>query len=115
MLSPRGLVFGLFDFDLWGEDEYGEAWEDELIEIASEALGLDEDAIWDALDSGGTIAELASANGVDPQAIIDAMMVEEEELIAELLSDGELTEEEAVEWRQESLEMIQEIVREPWF
>ncbi len=42
-------------------------------------------------------------------------MTREEEWIAELLADEELTETEAAEWSADSLEMIQELVNEPWF
>jgi hypothetical protein len=112
-----GFVVGLFAFDLGfgSQMEYGvEAQGDDLIVLVAEVLGLEEDAVWDTLDEGGTIAALAEANGVDPQAIIDALMVEENEMIDALLADGELTEEEAAEWRLQSLEMMQEIVHEPW-
>ncbi len=115
--SEASLFAQILDFVLYEvlgfEDD--ELWEDEVIETVAEELGLSEDDVWIALDEGRTLAELAQAHGVDPQVLIDALMVEEEEWIAELLEDGELTEEEAAEWRTDSLEMIEELVYEPWF
>ena len=94
------------------DEDFGD---DEIIEVVGEALGLSEDAIWDALDEGKTFAELAMEQGVEAQTLIDALMAEEEELIAELLAEGEIDEAEAEEWRAGSVEWIHEMVNEPWF
>lgn len=112
-----GFIVGLFIFDMEGGD-YGfgeECWEAEITTIVAETLGIDEDTAWLALEEGQTLASLAQAHGVEPQILIDLLMSEEEEWIAELLADGDLTEDEANEWRTDSLEMVQEIVNEPWF
>jgi len=107
-----GFITGLLDFDFLDDEDFGD---DEIIEVVGEALGLSEDAIWDALDEGKTFAELAMEQGVEAQTLIDALMAEEEELIAELLAEGEIDEAEAEEWRAGSVEWIHEMVNEPWF
>lgn len=111
------FIVGLFIFDAW-DDDYAyddDFWEDEILQVITENLGIDEDTIWAALDGGQTLASLAQSHSVDPQVLIDLLMAEEEEWITEFLADGDLTESEAEEWRAESLELVQEIVNEPWF
>jgi hypothetical protein len=110
------FLFGWLDFETWGWFDDDEAyWEDVTIEAAASVLGLDEDAIWETLDDGGTLAALATAQGIDPQVLVDALIANEETEIVELLNDGELTEEEAAEWRAESKDYMMETVHEPWF
>ena len=79
---------------------------------AAEAIGISEDALWEGLDSGQSIAELAAANGVDVQTVIDAMVAAENAFIDQLLADGEIDEAEAEEWRSETVEFITEMVNE---
>ena len=110
------FLFGWLDFESWGWFDEDEAyWEEVTIEAAASVLGLDEDAIWETLDDGGTLASLATAQGIDPQVLVDALIASEESEIAELLKDGELTEDEAAEWRAESKDYMVETVHEPWF
>ena len=112
-----GFIMGLVDFDMaYGDIEFDESyWEDEILGIASEILGINEETIWLALDEGQTLASLASAQDIDPQILIDRLISEEEAWITELLADGALSEEEAEEWRSDSRELVVEIVNEPWF
>jgi hypothetical protein len=112
-----GFITGLFVFDMM-DWEYGsgeDLWEDEIIAIVSQTLGISAETTWLAMDEGQTLASLAQTHNTEPQILIDLLMSEEEEWIAELLSDGELSEVEAADWRADSLEMVQEIVNEPWF
>ncbi|MFQ5420785.1 MAG: hypothetical protein ACE5EY_10550 [Anaerolineae bacterium] len=96
------------------EDEfYGEDYLDPFV-TAAEMLGVDEDAMWDALDNGKTIADLAQENNVDPQTIIDALVAAEAEFIDELLADGEISAGEADEWRVEAADYAAEFVNEGW-
>ena len=62
-----------------------------------DVLGIDADALRDALADGQTLAEIAEANGVTAQAVIDAMVGEAEERLDQAVDDGRLTEEEAGE------------------
>ncbi|MEM7334520.1 MAG: hypothetical protein AAF490_20760 [Chloroflexota bacterium] len=68
--------------------------------IAAQVLGLDLEAVWDALESGQTLATLAQSQGVEPQAVIDAIIVSEisnvrEMVKADLIGASELNELEA--------------------
>lgn len=67
------------------------------LDVVAEALGLTEDEVRTALHDGQTIAELAEAQGVDVQAVVDAMLAELEARLAERVAAGDLTQEEADE------------------
>jgi hypothetical protein len=67
------------------------------MEAAAEALGMTADELRTALRDGQTIAEIAEANGVDVQVVIDAMVAEAQEHLAEKVAAGEMTQEEADE------------------
>ena len=83
-------------WDEWAdcEDCAGVDW----FTVAAEALGLDEDALWERLDGEQSLAEIAQAQGVDAQKVIDAIVAAEKEFVAGLVADGELSQEEADEW-----------------
>ena len=57
------------------------------LEAAAEAIGIEQDALRDALRDGQTIAEVAEANGVDVQVVIDAMVAAAQERIDEAIAD----------------------------
>lgn len=64
---------------------------------AAEAIGIDEADLAAALDSGDTIADVAEANGVAVDDVIDAMVDAKADRIAEKVDAGRLTQEEADE------------------
>lgn len=61
----------------------------------AEALGLTEAELRSALQSGETVAGLATANGVELQTIIDTLVAEQETSLAQAVTDGRLTQEQA--------------------
>lgn len=65
------------------------------LEAAAAAIGISEEELRTALRDGGTLAEVAEANGVDPQAVIDALVAELQTRLDEKVADGDLTQEEA--------------------
>lgn len=67
-----------------------------LEEIAA-AIGIEEDALRAELDAGQSIADVAEANGVDAAVIVDLLVDQAEERIAEKVEEGRITEEEAAE------------------
>ncbi|MFK7802179.1 MAG: hypothetical protein AB8G95_11140, partial [Anaerolineae bacterium] len=90
--------FGEFD------GEYFDVIEGDYVDpfsVAIETIGVDEETFWSELESGKSVADIAQANGVDPQTVIDAVITAENELIDQEVADGFLTEEEAQEWRDE--------------
>ncbi len=66
---------------------------------AAAAIGIDESDLLkcEALDGGQTIAEVAEANGVAVEDVIDAMVAEKTEHLEEKVAKGDLTQEEADE------------------
>ena len=92
----------------WGrdrDDDRGEQME-ELAEI----IGTDADSLRTALQDGQTLAQIAESNGVDPQAVEDAVVDRINEWIDQAVADGRLTEAEAVEIRAEVVEEAADLV-----
>jgi prolyl-tRNA editing enzyme YbaK/EbsC (Cys-tRNA(Pro) deacylase) len=56
------------------------------IRTAAEAIGIDADELRAALRDGQTIAQVADANGVDPQDVIDALVVRSTERITKVVN-----------------------------
>lgn len=65
------------------------------LDAAAEAIGIDESDLLAALRDGQTIAEVAEANGVAVDAVIDAMVADAEAAIDQAVEDGDLTQAEA--------------------
>ena len=45
-------------------------------EVIAEAIGIDVETLREELRSGATVAEIAEANGVDPQVVVDALVAD---------------------------------------
>jgi polyhydroxyalkanoate synthesis regulator phasin len=82
-------------------------------EAVAEALGLEVDAVREALRAGTTIADLAEQQGVDVQVVIDAMVAEAEEHLATAVENGRLTQDEADERLAEITERITDRIDDP--
>ena len=82
--------------------------------IAANLLGIPLETVWVELEKGNSIADLAAANNVDPQTIIDAIVADELEFVEQLERDGEISGEEAAEWRAEVAEFATEVVNESY-
>jgi len=67
-------------------------------------LALDEDAPWESLDAGQSLAQIAEAQGVDPQAIVAAIVAAENAFIDDL----------AAEWKAQSAVKAESFVNEGW-
>jgi hypothetical protein len=57
-------------------------------DTAAEVIGIEEDELRDALRDGTTLAELAEQNGVEVQAVIDALVAEATERITTYVNEG---------------------------
>lgn len=79
-------------------------------EIAADAIGIDVDELRAALDEGQSIADVATANDVDPATVVQAMVDARMERLAEKVEAGELTQEEADQRMEEATERIEEQV-----
>lgn len=82
------------------------------LDAAAEAIGVDVESLRDSLREGQTIAQVAEANGVDPQTVIDAMVADLQTHLDEEVAAGELTAEEAADRLTDATERITQHVLE---
>ncbi len=76
------------------------------METAAETLGMSVADLRTALRDGQTLAEVAEAQGVEVQTLIDALVAEVKEHLDEHVADGDMTQEEADEKLAEATERI---------
>jgi polyhydroxyalkanoate synthesis regulator phasin len=65
------------------------------LDVAAQALGMTTDELHTALDGGSTLAQVAADKGVDVQVIVDALVASARNHIAQEVTDGEITQEQA--------------------
>lgn len=75
-------------------------------EVLAEALGIDVAELGDRIRDGETVAEIAEANGVDLQNVIDVLVAEAQAHLDDEVAEGDLTEEEAAARLAEMTERI---------
>jgi predicted DNA-binding protein YlxM (UPF0122 family) len=92
-------------------EEHGEARQESMQEIA-DLIGVDVDALADWLRNGGTLADIATENGVEPSAVIDMMVANANERIDEAVANDRIDAAEADEKRAEAEERITALVNE---
>lgn len=68
-------------------------------EVVTSLLGIEQDALRAALMDGQTLAEVAEANGVAVDTLVDELVAEKNARLDEKVADGTLTAEEADERR----------------
>jgi hypothetical protein len=85
--GPRKLPFGVPH--LWSGPV---RTEHSLESVAAEQMGMTVDELFDALEDGKTIAELAEEKGVEPQAIVDAYVEEIREELEQAVTDERITQ-----------------------
>ncbi|MGA1346301.1 MAG: hypothetical protein ACO35E_10080 [Ilumatobacteraceae bacterium] len=85
----------LDDVPAFGGERGGEGRGKGPSEAVLTLLGVDAEALRAEFEAGRTIADVAADNGVDVQAVIDLMVTEAEAHIAEHVTEGKLTQEEA--------------------
>jgi hypothetical protein len=78
-----------------------------------ETLDITADELAAAREAGQSLADLAAAQGVETQTLIDALVADREEHLAEHVADGDLTQAEADERLAEVTERITERVEQP--
>jgi hypothetical protein len=65
------------------------------LSVAASTIGVTEDALRSALQSGQSIADVATANNVDPQTVIDALVADAQSHLAGDVASGKLTQAQA--------------------
>jgi len=80
------------------------------LDAAAEAIGIESEELRAALEDGSTIAEVAEANDVEVQTVIDALVAEAETHLDDAVADGKLTEEKAAEMQANLADRIEAMV-----
>ncbi|MEE9416387.1 MAG: hypothetical protein V3V01_13980 [Acidimicrobiales bacterium] len=80
------------------------------LDALAEVLGSSADDVRSQLQDGATLAEIAEANGVDPQSVIDFMVAGANERIDAALEAGRISEEQAAERRDGAAERAAGVV-----
>jgi len=78
--------------------------------VIAELLGLEPDELGDLIRDGQSLADVATAQGVDVQTVIDTLVNAAKERLDEGVTNGRLTQEEADEKLAEITERITERV-----
>jgi hypothetical protein len=80
------------------------------LEIAATAIGISTEDLRTALQGGQSLAEVAQANGVDPQVVIDAFVADVKTHLDARVASGDLTQAEADEKFANATERITAMV-----
>lgn len=80
------------------------------LDAAADAIGISVDDLRTAVLGGDTIAEVAAANNVDVQTVIDALVAEANARLEAAVADGGLSEAEAAERKTDIVEHITDMV-----
>ena len=79
-------------------------------EELAELVGTDREGLKAALLEGQTLAQIAEANGVEVQTVIDALIAQVNERIDAWVENGKLTEEEAETRKSDAAAKIEDRV-----
>lgn len=80
------------------------------IEAAAEVIGISVDELRASLESGQSLADIATANDVDPDDLVDALVESATERVEDKLESGRITEDEAAERLAEKTDRIEDRV-----
>lgn len=75
-------------------------------EVTAALLGIDVETMREELKAGNSIADIAAANGVDPQTVIDALITEAEGHVDLMVEDGRLSDDEAATMKERIAERV---------
>lgn len=84
------------------------------LDVVSTTIGITEAELREALRGGQTIAEVAEANGVSAQTVIDAMVGAITTRMDEALAAGNIDEERAAQVKENAVARATEIVNREW-
>lgn len=80
------------------------------LSVAATTIGVTTDELRTALQSGQSIADVATGKGVAPQAVIDAMVAAMNQRLAESVTAGKLTQAKADELAASAATRIADVV-----
>lgn len=81
-----------------------------VVTTAADTIGIEKRDLVAGLKDGQSIAQIAEANGVDPQAVVDALVAKGNAKVDEALADGKIDEERAATAKEKMPERAQKIV-----
>ncbi len=85
-----------------------------LIGMVAEELDMSVQDLMAELQDGKTLAEVASQNGVDVQAIADAYLAQLEEHLAQAVTDGKITQNQADWMLEQAKERVPDQLNNTW-
>lgn len=77
-------------------------------EALADAIGISVDELSAAREEGASLAEIAEANGVDPDVVAEVLIADVNAKLDAKVAEGDLTEEEAAERLAEKSERIED-------
>lgn len=101
-MMGRGAGRGMMGRGMMGGSEGS------LMAVAAEKLGMTVDELATQLKDGKTVADLAKEKGVDLNVIIDAFVAERQETLAQAVTDGKITQEQADQMLEHMRDMIED-------
>jgi hypothetical protein len=87
---------------------------DSLIGMIAEELDMSMQDLCAELQDGKSLAEVASENGVDAQAIADAYLSQLEENLTQAVEDGKITQKQADWMLEQATESVQDQLNNTW-
>ncbi|MEX0865503.1 MAG: hypothetical protein WD269_11645 [Acidimicrobiia bacterium] len=77
---------------------------------AADIIGIEPGDLREALADGSTLAEVAGANGVEPETLVEGLVAALEEKLDQLVENGEITEEKAAQILENAPDRIENFV-----
>lgn len=93
-----------------GQQRPGNGHIGNIFGIAADVIGTDPAELAAAMREGATLASLAEANGVSPQAVIDALLEPAFARVDEAVANGRIDEEKAAELKANATEKVTNLV-----
>lgn len=82
------------------------------LETAATTIGISEDELVEGIKGGKTVAQVAQDKGVDPQAVIDALVTRANAKIDERAADGSIPPDKVEAAKQKAVEFATSFVNE---
>ena len=103
-----GPGYGLAVKGAWGGAEHS------MVAVAAETLDMEQADLVAELQSGKTLAEVAEANNVAVQDLVDAFLAPRAEFIAQAVADSKITQADADAMQARMQAMVTAKTAQPW-
>ncbi len=114
MMGGRGGMMGGRGGMMGGRGGMMGGPQSSLLTVAAEELGMTVDELVAELEAGQTIADVAAARGVEPQAIVDAFIATRAEWMAQAVAAGRMTQEQVDAMLAQMSEAVLEHLSQPY-